>query len=676
MQARITAFEKLFMAGAMNGSISSVPQPPQPIPYAVDGSQQLLRSPVSDGSNERPVGMIQVPEDMRRILAAQMAAGQQPYPVPSQPYQEEPHMISQQQIQQHPVPQHQGVWANTAPYFGKLMVGSLAGLMILEAIREDEQSTDTPEGRGLFAIPMQFVRTASKAFNFNMVAFHTPVSIKMLLFLGLFLWVFIPSLFRPKKKDEDKCTSSLEAGSSPASSIHVRRQAWLTSVQTVWVPRHNFFLEAAALIAKTIKLSLRNLIGPGGYQALTGFTEEQEVARVKAWSIALDSQLAGGDVEICKSRLVLTLLASGTLPDTPIRLMLKALHIRVLLWEINRSPLQFGLANVIACKLARTQWNGARRLNQMLKQIRDDPEIPHEDELPDHLAVLAELECDEVLSKAVVQRAHNLAFNRHTDHLIESVIDGMDSVVSDVYISSPMDAVAAWWSMENVHRILSDHLNGNVTPPDAVDAELELAILATPVGSIAMLRASLARAILVSKNRGANIASAIQALGTERIESPFSESRLIIGSGAHASNKKLLLPLQCSVTMAHLSRSDHSVSMHANRLQTIRSLASLASKASMSLLGFAAVIMLVERAMACIQDSDEDIANEKAILEALSNSLRNWMTGKYGIHAGLENEIREKAISRCVAASKGLAATTLDAGYVSMSEEEKVKYKC
>ncbi|KAK1477718.1 helix-loop-helix DNA-binding domain-containing protein [Colletotrichum cuscutae] len=38
---------------------------------------------------------------------------------------------------------------------------------------------------------------------------------------------------------------------------------------------------------------------------LTGLTEEQEAARVKAWSIALDAQLAGGDVEINKSRLTL-----------------------------------------------------------------------------------------------------------------------------------------------------------------------------------------------------------------------------------------------------------------------------------------------------------------------------------------------------------------------------------
>ena len=72
-----------------------------------------------------------------------------------------------------------------------------------------------------------------------------------------------------------------------------------------------------------VKLSLRNAIGWYGFALLTGITEQQEAARVKAWGIALDSQLAGGDIEVNKTRLCLTLLASGTLPDTPARLMLK-----------------------------------------------------------------------------------------------------------------------------------------------------------------------------------------------------------------------------------------------------------------------------------------------------------------------------------------------------------------
>ncbi len=67
-----------------------------------------------------------------------------------------------------------------------------------------------------------------------------------------------------------------------------------------------------------------------------GRTEEDELARTKAWDIAVDAQLAGGDPEISRSRLVLSIFASGTLPQTPTRLMLKALHCRVVLWRVGQ----------------------------------------------------------------------------------------------------------------------------------------------------------------------------------------------------------------------------------------------------------------------------------------------------------------------------------------------------
>lgn len=127
MQQRIAAFEKLFMAGAMNGAISPLQQPP-PMQYPAQESQAFMSQAMNpQGSPEpAPAGMIQVPEDMKRILQAQM--GQQPYPVPQQPYNPNPAAVRQQQIQQMQQMQ-QDRWRSSAPYLGKLMVGSLAGLM-------------------------------------------------------------------------------------------------------------------------------------------------------------------------------------------------------------------------------------------------------------------------------------------------------------------------------------------------------------------------------------------------------------------------------------------------------------------------------------------------------------------------------------------------------------------
>lgn len=127
MQQRIAAFEKLFMAGAMNGAISPLQQPP-PMQYPPQENQPFMPPPINNQNTTEasPAGMIQVPEDMKRILQAQMNG--QPYPVPQQPYNPNPSIVRQQQIQQMQQMQ-QNRWRNQAPYLGKLMVGSLAGLM-------------------------------------------------------------------------------------------------------------------------------------------------------------------------------------------------------------------------------------------------------------------------------------------------------------------------------------------------------------------------------------------------------------------------------------------------------------------------------------------------------------------------------------------------------------------
>src|SRR6478735_9241810 len=218
MQARIAAFEKLFMAGAMNGAISPLQQPPTPIQYAQD-AQQFVGGPSQDG-NAQPGGMIQVPDDMKRIITQQMASGQ-PYPVPQQQFRGgNPALIRQQQLQQQQQMQ-QGRWNNAAPYFGKLMVGSLAGLMILEAMREDEVSNEKPEGRGLFAMPIQLLKSAASGLDLTVGGYHLHTSLRIILLLGTFLWVFVPSLFtQAPQKSKKPQVGVLQAAPSLASPIH------------------------------------------------------------------------------------------------------------------------------------------------------------------------------------------------------------------------------------------------------------------------------------------------------------------------------------------------------------------------------------------------------------------------------------------------------------------------
>jgi hypothetical protein len=222
MKGRIDAFEKLFMAGSMG--VNPAPQYNQPFQY----SQEYVDTPGPSPTGE-PQGMIPIPENIRRLQVNQ----QQAFAVPQEPYH--------QQRQQAIGPNR---WQNGGGYFGRLMVGSLAGLMIMEGFREAERDSETPGARGLFAIPTQLLRTFSQAahssLDVSVLGYHLPAAqtlgyMKMLLVVGALLYVFLPSLFASKLDGKDGRTqnASLSAAPSLASSIQVRRQAWLTAVQTV-----------------------------------------------------------------------------------------------------------------------------------------------------------------------------------------------------------------------------------------------------------------------------------------------------------------------------------------------------------------------------------------------------------------------------------------------------------
>ncbi|KAI1260218.1 hypothetical protein F5Y18DRAFT_420323 [Xylariaceae sp. FL1019] len=688
MQQRISAFEKLFMSGAMNGAISPQqhhPQPPTPAQYS-QGPAGYVGSPMATPGRADAQGMIQGPDDMKRIIAAQMANGQ-PYAVPQQPFRPNPALVRQQQIQQQQQQMHARGWQNAGPYFGKLMVGSLAGLMLLEAVRENEQSNETPDGRGLFALPVQLLRLLTSHLSINFMGYSIQgarviYSIKIVLLLCSLWWALMTSLTDTSptnQKQARQISTPLMAVPSLASPIHVRRQAWLTAIQTVWVPRHNFFLEAAALGLKTLKLSLRNLIGMHHYQMLTGLTEEQEIARVKAWTIALDAQLAGGDVEISESRLTLTLLASGTLPTTPLRLMLKALHIRVLLWEAGLTGVHTGLFDAIATKVARSKWNEAKHLHRLLTQLRKNGQEVSDEDLPDHLAVLLEQECDEVLNPTIIQRAHNLAWNRPTEHNAIGSTDGLAAVVDDPAVRSPMDAVAAWWSNLTLQSALTSSLldtrDEQNEPSLLIEHDVSLAIRTAPIGSIAQHRALVARALLFEEKRSINILAALQAIGpvtsvltqndgsstSSNASSPVPPKEL---PSSFITTTEFRTSLLCAMAIAHLQKfspPEKPVNIYGviNQIQPV---------CDMGLLGYTATFKLMDR-LARHQFAAEACATT---LERLSGTLRIW-TGK---ECALEPEVRNQIVQRCIAVTRGIVGMDFDTdtGYGSMSDSEETDH--
>ncbi|KAH6678336.1 hypothetical protein B0J14DRAFT_582472 [Halenospora varia] len=648
-KARLAAFETLFRSGSMGFN----PGPPlstayqYPREYSTPGP-----SPTGD-----PQGMIHVPDDIRRL----QTQNQQMYNVPQEQYQ-------RQNI-------GPNGWQNGGGYFGKLMVGSLAGLMIMEGFSEAEQSNDAPAGRGLFALPVQLLTGVSKALHssmeVNVMGYHYSAAqflgfMKFGLVLGTLFYVFLPSLFSPKPKPASGKTQSASLTASPslASSIQVRRQAWLTAIQTVWVPRHNFFLEATALCMKIVKLSVWNTIGAPGFAWLTGMTQQQEAARIKAWEIALDAQLVGGDVDVSKSRLTLTLLASGTLPDTPARLMLKALHIRVLLWEVGNAGFNgFYMFHEVAAKLARWKWNEAKQLQKLITHTKEK----QEDGLPAHLAALLNEECDDVLADCIGQRAYNLAWNLPTTSNAQGASDGMDSVVDDSAIRSPLDAVAAWYSSLVVERALAKSLDSNnadAAVQKSIVDDITLAIKVAPISSRAQIRALVARAVLVKERRGANIATSLKALGAFVPLGTASDPTFINDRTSIARLPDIKMSLSCAMAIAHIERFPSPANPVAAH-QLIESII----PANLTLLGFTAAYKLMER----ISEHDKVTASCCGSLEKLAGSLRIWVGGKDGEKSGLDKEVKRDMVERCLGITKRVTGMEEDAGYESMSAEDSAE---
>jgi hypothetical protein len=287
------------------------------------------------------------------------------------------------------------------------------------------------------------------------------------------------------------------------------------------------------------------------YSWVTGITEDDEKGRVKAWDIAIDAQLTGGDTEVSKSRLVLTIFAAGTLPRSPARLMLKALHCRILLWGVGDSgSVICKLSNKVAYRLARYQW---RLAQQMQKSLPKD----HEDALPNHLATLLEMDIEEVLTDAILQRAANMTWNRSTQEATAGDDAMLDVVVEDTAVRSPLDTLAAWWSSHILQDALMYRLELNCPPPsrkrsNSFESDIELALNSAPFMSAAYTRASVVKAVFTDQDRVANINSVLAALPRSKYKPTISSTNFLDSSIPPSARAEISMAVRCAMIVAIL----------------------------------------------------------------------------------------------------------------------------
>ncbi|EME87687.1 uncharacterized protein MYCFIDRAFT_212986 [Pseudocercospora fijiensis CIRAD86] len=540
----------------------------------------------------------------------------------------------------------------------KVMLGTMAGVMVMEGFTP-EQSGDDSSARQLFSLPTALLKRALDGSQHSSSAAISRQAamplLKLFLVVGALFYLLAPFLMWTPRRKQKICSSvQLPKAPSLASPVEVRRQAWLTAIQSVWVPKH-FLLEVVAVGFKMLQLSIRRLVGAEIFTHITGTSKEEEAARVKAWDIAIDAQLAGGDAQVSYYRLLLTLMESGTLPDSPARLMQKAVHFRVFFWEIANA----GYGNILGFKsftekVGRFYWESARRIQKELIQGKAQGRPTEEDEvelLPDHLAQLVELDCDEVLSDEMIQRAWNLAWNKPSANELAPNA-AKDSVVEDHAIRSPLDAVAAWYTNTTIDDTLADALSDTASTMDT-EYYLGLALSVAPPASSTHVRALTAKAVLSNTNREANVVVALEALP---VICPTGGMNLV--SHAPASPDVFT-----ALTLAKLISLCSPSSPKTARRRAFTALNNMSlPPAQFSLLTAVAAYRLLR-----LLTSNQSRLNDARVgLEDLAGSLRLWAGTQAGRDSGLGQQGRAKMVKLCLVITKQLGGwEEKDSGYSS-----------
>lgn len=438
----------------------------------------------------------------------------------------------------------------------KYMLGALAGLMVLEGFGSDKSES---EAKGLLAMPLNLfyrLQPSSLAhWQYYMNSFwysqHArAISHFLILAMMVFGSAFIVFvyLFTSEPVTQRTPAKAVEAKTTAPTSSDFRRQAWLTSMQRVGVPRHRFFREWYVVTSRCFEYVLRCFMGWKIYSWVTGITEEDEKGRVKTWDIAIDAQLTGGDAEISKSRLVLTIFAAGTLPSSPMRMMLKAMHVRILLWRVGEpGSWSFQVSNDIARALARFQWGVAKEINHALPE-------GHPDRLPSHLATLVDMDCEDVMTDSIIQRAVNLTWNRPTQEGTGDDEVMLDVVEEDPAIQCSVDALAAWWSSHLLQNALLKYLEASEGGPvsktsrDAFKEKIRMALNVAPGLSAAYARALVMKAVFFEQGRIENVGAVLATLPKDKRKDKHNQTANFLDSSLPVSVRdEISIAVRCAM---------------------------------------------------------------------------------------------------------------------------------
>ena len=240
---------------------STTPETDSPPSITTPVSQTATLDSSTSSSWENPVqGMIRVPEDMRRLRTASMQAQ----------YAEQPYLACGQDghSSSNSVELGQG-GVRRARQVGKFMAGTFAGLMVAQGFGGKGAEEERHTKRSLSAIPDQSLWHKPWQISGTHPPYLSPNNLRRAIFafevfvclfvfgFGIFLYAFC---YKPKRRKQGAAQRTVSIPSL-ASPLEVRRNAWLTSIQIVRVPRHKMFPEWVAVNLEALHYVVRQVIG-------------------------------------------------------------------------------------------------------------------------------------------------------------------------------------------------------------------------------------------------------------------------------------------------------------------------------------------------------------------------------------------------------------------------------
>ena len=485
----------------------------------------------------------------------------------------------------------------------KVAISSLVGLALFEGYNETEKPAAVPNGRGLLGLPVGFIRHLVRGLSdlFVPESQYAPLNtsadswivLKVLLVLGGMIYFMTPIFLTAINWTRKEKTSSVLSSTIPLPlTVGFCRNAWSTASQSLWIPNHGMIFEALAM--KLWKLLIRRIFGWRVYSYLTGATSESEAARVKAWDIALDAQLAGGDPDADFGRLLLTFVASMTMKDTPLRLLRKSLHIQLVLWNVSNTYIARRLGiPFIARRLSNHFWLRASVLHESVQESRSGPNDGLEIlDVPPHISVLMKQGSAAVLVDTLIIRTSHVARNELWALPDVTADEGLDAVFGDVTIRSPLDVLAALFSSLTLRNtLLATLVNSRKNRRQkSVTIGLQLALATAPPGSMAGMRARAAQAVFSESGRLDSIARALREIPKHHDDAGAVSFRFVEPALASICTTNVRVALRSAVLIAKVTNDKASSEPlnQSTRVSMLAAIERMLRSTDVTILGFAA----------------------------------------------------------------------------------------